>query len=318
MAGEWYYKFMGDVLGPMTANELRACASDGRIQGETWIRKGENGQWVRAQQVKGLTINQVVNQVPPAILGQTPSTPERTKNFEELDVLPVGARYWLRQKAGKTFDGPYTVPELRKLAANGSIKSDSEVLEATGQTLSQLKNSVAHWKPLTNSSLGTENSQANNQGVLFEFTGVQDTLHVYKDRLSITPQGVMGFLNKGLKGTKDIPFRVIVAIQMKEASAFFNGFLQFTISGGVESTRGLLAATRDENTVMFNAKNNALARQIKGFIQWEIDRLHARPQPVANVSSISEELARLADLRAQGVLSDDEFNTLKKRLLSNP
>ncbi len=48
--------------------------------------------------------------------------------------------------------------------------------------------------------------------------GVQDLLEVFEDKVTITPKGVLGFLNKGLKGTKEIPFHSIVAIQIKEAS----------------------------------------------------------------------------------------------------
>lgn len=81
--------------------------------------------------------------------------------------------------------------------------------------------------------------------------GVQDLLEVFEDRVTITPKGVLGFLNKGVKGTKEIPFTSIVAVQFKEAGTVFSGYLQFTIPGGNENTGGILAATKDENTFMF-------------------------------------------------------------------
>lgn len=36
--------------------------------------------------------------------------------------------------------------------------------------------------------------------------GVQDLLEVFSDKVQLTPNGVLGFLNKGFKGTKIIPF----------------------------------------------------------------------------------------------------------------
>ena len=97
----------------------------------------------------------------------------------------------------------------------------------------------------------------------------------------------------------------------------FNGFLQFTIPGGNESTGGLFAATKDENSFVFSGlHNNSLVNQIKGFIQWEIEYLHKPPQSTTSSQpSISEELSRLAHLQAQGALSDEEFALLKRRII---
>ena len=38
----------------------------------------------------------------------------------------------------------------------------------------------------------------------YSIRGVQDVLEVFDDKLMITPKGLLGFLNKGLKGTKEI------------------------------------------------------------------------------------------------------------------
>ncbi len=55
--------------------------------------------------------------------------------------------------------------------------------------------------------------------------GVQDRLDVYVDKVCITPKGVLGFMNKGLKGTKTIPHFSITAVQFKETGAVFSGYL---------------------------------------------------------------------------------------------
>lgn len=44
---------------------------------------------------------------------------------------------------------------------------------------------------------------------------------------------------------------------------------------------------------------------------------HGTPAPTATRSSTADELRKLADLRAQGVLSDAEFEAQKRRLLAS-
>ena len=145
--------------------------------------------------------------------------------------------------------------------------------------------------------------------------GVQDLLEVYEDRVTITPKGVLGFLNKGIKGTKEIPFGSIVAVQFKEAGAVFSGYLQFTIPGGNESRGGILAATKDENTFMFaHAKNNSMAREIKEFIDGAVRKSRA-PQSSATAASLPDEIQKLAQLKEQGILSEDEFQAAKRKLI---
>lgn len=63
---------------------------------------------------------------------------------------------------------------------------------------------------------------------IYTMKGVQDSLEVFEDRVTITPKGVLGFLKKGIKGTKEIPFASIVAVQFKEAGAVFSGSIHDT------------------------------------------------------------------------------------------
>jgi hypothetical protein len=150
---------------------------------------------------------------------------------------------------------------------------------------------------------------------VYTMKGVQDLLEVFEDRVTITPKGVLGFLNKGIKGTKEIPFTSIVAVQFKEAGAVFSGYLQFSIPGGNESRGGIFAATKDENTFMFaHAKNNAMAREIKEYIDAAVRRSRA-PQAAAPATNLSDELQKLAKLKEQGILSEEEFQAAKKRLI---
>lgn len=146
----------------------------------------------------------------------------------------------------------------------------------------------------------------------YTMRGVGELLEVYEDKVTITPKGVMGFLTKGIKGTKTIPFFSITAIQFKK-SGLTSGYLQFTVPGGNESKGGVFSAASDENTFMFAGQND-LALEIKEYIEKRIHELH-QPQTAPSSSSISEEIQKLADMKAKGIISDEEFQAAKRRLL---
>lgn len=147
--------------------------------------------------------------------------------------------------------------------------------------------------------------------------GVAEVLEVYDSKVTITPTGVLGVLTKGLKGTKTIPFFSITAIQFKTAG-FTSGYIQFTIPGGNESRGGVFDAAGDENTFMFSntGSNNQIAEIIKNYIERKIQELRSPKQAAPTIGgSIAEEIRKLAELKAQGFLSDAEFQAAKAKLL---
>lgn len=149
---------------------------------------------------------------------------------------------------------------------------------------------------------------------VYTMTGVQDLLEVYSDRLAITPKGLLGFFNKGLKGRKEIPYASIVAVQLRNADLLTNGYIQFTLPGGNESRGGIMAAVRDENTMVFSgSQNNALANEIRNWIMKQVNSTRASSLTVT--PSLSQELQKLVSLKEDGLLSDEEFIAAKAKLL---
>lgn len=156
-------------------------------------------------------------------------------------------------------------------------------------------------------------SEYSGPAPVFRITGVQDELMVFENKLSITPKGALGFLNKGMQGTKTIQFTSITAIQFKMASAYVSGYLQFSILGGRENTMGILGAATDENTFMFSGKEtNKLAEEIKNYIE---DRMHTSMSVPASGVSQADEVAKLFEMKKKGVISEEDFVKAKKRLL---
>ena len=147
---------------------------------------------------------------------------------------------------------------------------------------------------------------------VYTMEGNGDLLEVYEDKVTITSRGLMGFILKGLKGTKTIPFFSISAIQFKK-SGITSGYLQFTVAGGNESIGGVLTAISDENTFSF-AGQNELASEIKEYIEKRIQELR-KPQASSSSLSLSNEIQKLAEMKAKGILSDEEFQAAKRRLI---
>ncbi len=54
MAAEWYHQSEGQPSGPVDSRELRRLAEAGIVRPDTLVRKGASGNWVRAEQVRGL------------------------------------------------------------------------------------------------------------------------------------------------------------------------------------------------------------------------------------------------------------------------
>ncbi len=54
MAADWYCKIAGAELGPLSSQQLKALAADGRLRADDEVSQGQDGKWVQASRVKGL------------------------------------------------------------------------------------------------------------------------------------------------------------------------------------------------------------------------------------------------------------------------
>lgn len=79
-------------------------------------------------------------------------------------------------------------------------------------------------------------------------------IDLYENRIEIRRKGFMSFALHGFDGVKIIFLKSLTGIQFKEVGKMTAGYLQFIFSGSIESSKGIFDATKDENTVMFNSK----------------------------------------------------------------
>lgn len=140
--------------------------------------------------------------------------------------------------------------------------------------------------------------------------GVGGSLELLEDRLIIRRTMVLGILH-GLKGEKTIPYSAITSVQYKRAGVL-NGYIQFSLGGGNESRKGIWDATTDENTLVF--ANNDVFEEARRYVE---ARLGVRAAPITSPAggSTVDDLEKLASLRDRGVLSHEEFEEQKAKVL---
>jgi len=143
--------------------------------------------------------------------------------------------------------------------------------------------------------------------------GINGQIELYSNKVRIIRKGIVGFLTQGLKGDKEILISSITSIQFKKAGGLTNGYVQFAFMGGKDAKGGIFQATHDENSVMFKPKQQPEFERIKEEIE---KRIQAGNIPSSSFSS-ADEIAKLADLRDKGILTEDEFQQKKKQVLGN-
>lgn len=146
-----------------------------------------------------------------------------------------------------------------------------------------------------------------------EFVGHNGQINLLDDKLIISRKGFVAFLTNGLKGEKTIPFSSITAVQFKAANMWVNGYIQFSVQGGVEGRGGVFDATRDENSVMFRGgEQHERFSKLKEIVE---ERLSAvRPGSPERIS-VADELEKFANLRDRGIITNEEFNSQKQKIL---
>ena len=142
--------------------------------------------------------------------------------------------------------------------------------------------------------------------------GVNGQIEIRDNKIIINRRGIMASLAYAFAGEKEILIDNITAIQYKKAGWCTNGYIQFTFKGCLEAKRGIIEATKDENSIVFNSFQEKKFQYIKDEIN---KRIQSSNQPVKTISNL-DELEKLAHLRDKGIVTEEEFNLKKKELLN--
>ncbi|MDA9918445.1 SHOCT domain-containing protein [Erythrobacter sp.] len=159
----------------------------------------------------------------------------------------------------------------------------------------------------------TDDSEPELPGVGQILNGVNSTVEVTGSGIVIARQNLMGTLVYGTKGDKTLPFKSITTVQFKKPSRAVAGYIQFGLLGSIEGGRGIVQASGDENTVLFDLANYEAFRGLKRLVE---ERLAAGNSPEIDNTPSASQLATLASLYDRGHLSADEFAAEKKKVLA--
>ena len=117
------------------------------------------------------------------------------------------------------------------------------------------------------------------------------------------------------KGNKSIPYKSITGVQFKEPG-MTTGYIQFTIPGAIENKGGVFGAVSDENTVAIYGKAQFEDfRKIRDMVEDKIHSPSAAPSQTS-APSVADELTKLAALKRDGLISDDEYAQMKSKLIN--
>lgn len=123
------------------------------------------------------------------------------------------------------------------------------------------------------------------------------------------------------QGTKTYTLRSIGAVQYFKATALLNGYVQFSVMGEVSKKNRTVYGgapssdmAKDENAVIFRKSQLA---EFEALVEAIRLAQNAEEAPaVTPATDPAQQIASLAALRDQGILTEDEFAAKKAELLS--
>lgn len=137
---------------------------------------------------------------------------------------------------------------------------------------------------------------------------------VYPDRIRLR-SFQRAIISTGLRGEKTIYLNRITSVHFKDPG-ITAGYIQFKVGGEGESKSSTMDAVHDENAVTFAQDQHVEFGRLRDIVEDQIQKIHSRGSaPPPTQSSKADELAKLAALRDQGILTDEEFQKEKSRVL---
>jgi len=154
---------------------------------------------------------------------------------------------------------------------------------------------------------------ADQELVVDEMEGLQGEAIVVTDKRVLVIKA--GFSSGALFGrkVKSYPYHQITSIEVSVGLTL--GRIQLSVAGTSEAwlRSDIVNLSQAENVVQISRAQLEDARRIAALIE---ERIAASQQPnQPSQLSLAGELAKLAELKESGVLSDEEFQAAKKRLL---
>jgi hypothetical protein len=129
----------------------------------------------------------------------------------------------------------------------------------------------------------------------------------------IRNRGALNAMAAGISGEREIGIGSITGVQLK-LGGFLPGYIRFSYAGDRPFAGGLYAAAQDPDVFMFNKSGNDQVLALKKLLDEKMRALKSHPLP-PQTFSLADEIAKLAKLKDEELLTGAEFDAAKKRLL---
>jgi ribosomal protein L40E len=201
----------------------------------------------------------------------------------------------------------YNRAKMRNIQVNWTLYQLQFNYEGKLKIISPLKDYLDEIEKI----LLKEEIEKDSEGLIKIVNGFNGQLELYEHKLVIRRKGGWALFSQGLKGDKEILIKHISSIQFKKAGAT-GGYIQFAFIGGLEAKRGVFQATRDENTVLFNMNQQDDFKEMKRLIENQMLKIQ---NIKTEIKDELNNLEKLAELRDKGIITNEEFEAKKKKIL---
>ena len=154
---------------------------------------------------------------------------------------------------------------------------------------------------------------------IIELEGHVQVVTVYPKKIVISgKKGFMGAMATG--GTnQEIRIKDITGIEFKENDNWTKGHIVFNTAATVtKGATGLLSGLSSEpnpNRVIFNKKQNDSFVELKQKIEEIMDQMDSNQGTTVQAPSAADEIQKFSTLLKDGLITQDEFDEKKKKLL---
>ena len=186
------------------------------------------------------------------------------------------------------------------------------------QDFKDAKNNTVEEKKIINSNIGP----FENQDLVYTIDGVRGRhIDIYTDKVVITTNVTIGSLitHNATDGEKTIYYSDCIGVQFKQAK-FTIGYLQLETASA--SANNITSNFFAENTFTFdtsvisNAQMTEVAKYVKSRVEAVKKGVISPASTNNNNFSVADELLKLKQLLDMGVLTQEEFDEQKNKLLN--
>ena len=111
--------------------------------------------------------------------------------------------------------------------------------------------------------------------------------------------------------SQDFAYQNIRAVSHKDGGVVIPGMIQLDTGGGLKQN----VTVDTPGVCLFGKGENKLSAQVRSFLEEKISEFSNVSQKVIQESSSADELKKYADLKEQGIITEEEFNSKKSELL---